>query len=248
MARWCRNAVEFFDAQHDFASSLAVVRGAYEKQPTDRTLRVSLADRLQKAGKAGEGETLLREATQADDPRVAAQAWTDVARYRHGMGEHAAAAEAWERAIGLMREFGEPDPQVLFQFADALVISGQAERAAKIADEISVPAQQHLIRGRIEQVRGQHGKALAEFDEAAKLWPNNAFARYYTALSAELRESSTAVGNIAMRSASLPGDGCAHASRAHPDRAGQFAAAYQILFFDADKSPLEPEGGCSSCS
>ena len=48
-----------------------------------------------------------------------------------------------------------------------------------------MPAQRHLILGRVAQERRQHAKALVEFAEAAKVWPNNAFARYYTALSAE---------------------------------------------------------------
>jgi tetratricopeptide (TPR) repeat protein len=238
------DAMTFFDAHRDFESSLAAVRTAYEKSPKDRTLRFGLAERLRAAGKAGEGEALLRDATGDEDPRAQYVAWIDLARYRHGMREHASAVEAWERAVALMPQLGQPDPQVLFQYADALVISGQHDRALEIAEQISVPAQQHLIRGRVAQERRQYAKALAEFDEAIKVWPNNAFARYYTALAAErLGNFDRALEEYryAIRTDVAATDARTRASRLLISE-GQLLQAYQLLFLEVDKAPLDPEG------
>ena len=45
------------------------------------------------------------------------------------MGEHGAAADALRRALERVRELADPSPQLLFQYADALVLSGQLDRA-----------------------------------------------------------------------------------------------------------------------
>jgi Flp pilus assembly protein TadD len=238
------NSLEFYGAHGEHERALEVLRAAHEKAPEERGFRVSYADALRNNGKPAEGEAVLRDATAADDPRVAASAWVDLARYRHSLSEHAAAAEAWDRAIALTREFGTPDPQLLFQYADALVVSGQPDRAMAVAEEIKVPAQQHLIRGRVAQERRQHAKALAEFTEAAKLWPNNAIARYYTALSAEhVGDFDRALEEYryAIRTAVGATDARTRAARLLIAE-GQLAQAYQVLFLEVAKAPLEAEG------
>ena len=238
------NAIEFFDAHKDRERALEVMQAAHAAAPDERSFRVNLANRLRLAGKPGDGEAILLDATRADDPGLASAAWTDVATFRHGLGEHAAAAEAWERAIALVREHGKPEPQLLFQYADALVVSGQLDRALRVADEISVPAQKHLIVARVAQEQGQHAKALAEFDQALEVWPNNAFAHYYAALSAEkLGDFDRALEEYryAIRTSVGATDARTRAARLLIAE-GQPLKAYQLLFLEVGTAPLEPEG------
>ena len=66
-----------------------------------------------------------------------------------------------------------------------MILAERLDRAEEVAEDLDVPAHQHLIRGRVAQERRQTAKALAEFDESLRLWPNNAGARYYAAVAAE---------------------------------------------------------------
>ena len=45
-----------------------------------------------------------------------------------------------ERALELARESGAVPPQLLFEYADALVLAKQFDRALEVADELTVPA------------------------------------------------------------------------------------------------------------
>jgi tetratricopeptide (TPR) repeat protein len=180
------SAMKFFDAQQEWDRSLEVMRAALAGEPTSRAFRVGLAERLRLAGEAAEAEALLREGTRSDDPQLAAQAWMDLGRLRLAMREYGAAAEAMGRAVELAREAGgSPSSQLAFEYADALILAGQLGRARAVSEVIPVPAQRQLIRARIAQERRDPARALAEFDEALRFWPDNHWARYYAAVAAE---------------------------------------------------------------
>jgi len=237
-------AVEFYDSHDGMPRSIEVLRAALAAAPAQRNFRTALADRLRAVGSTAEGEALLREATGTEDPALAAAAWTDLARFRQALREHAAAAEALERAVALSRGSGELDPQLLFHFADALVLSGQLDRAHAVAEEISVPALRRLIAGRVAQERGQPARALAEFDEALRVWPNNASAHYYAALAAEkLGDFDRALEEYrySIRISQQATDARTRAARLLIAE-GQPLLAYQLLFLEVAKAPLEPEG------
>jgi len=238
------NAVHFFDANGETQRSLAVLQRALEETPSQRLYRTGVADRLRAVGRAAEGEALLLEATEVADPRLAALAWTDVAKLRHSLGEHAGAATALAHAIDRVREVEEPSPQILFQYADALLVSGQLERALEVADEIPVEAQRRLIRARVAQERGEWRIAMEHFDEALRIWPDNPWARYYTALVAEkLGDFDRALEEYrySIRISVGATDARTHAARLLIAE-GQPVLAYQLLFLEADSHPLEPEG------
>jgi tetratricopeptide (TPR) repeat protein len=238
------NALQFYRARGDSERSLEVLRSAHEAAPDQRGFRTALAEGLRRTGAPADGEALLREATQVEDPRLAAAAWSDLAQYRHAMGEHTAAAEALARAIEWVREMEEPGPQILFRYADALVMAGQLARALEVAEDISVPAQRQLIRGRVAQERGQHVQALERFDEALRLWPNNPWARYYAALAAEkLGDFDRALEEYryAIRISVGATDARTRAARLLVAQ-HQFLPAYQLIFLEVAKAPLEPEG------
>jgi len=239
-----KQAVGFYDALDEFERSLEVLETAHAAEPERRTFRVSLAERLLGQGKAAEGEALLREATQAEDPLLAAGAWSDMATYQHALGEHSAAADSLARAIELVADVHGSIPQLQFQYADALLMGGRLEEAARAAAELEVAAQRELILGRIAQERGRPEEALAHFDEALRLWPDNPFARYYAALAAEGVgdfERALEEYRYSIRVQVGATDARTRAAKLLIAQ-GQPLIAYQILFVDVANMPLEPEG------
>jgi len=238
------NAVKFFDAAGDWGRSIEILRAGLEEVPDHRPFRTALADRLARTGSPAEGESILRKATEVEDPRLAAAAWSDLALYRHSLLEHAAAAEALERSIERIREVENPNPQLLFRHADALLVSGQLDRALEVAGEIGVPAQRLLIEGRVAQERGQPARALERFDEALRLWPDNPWARYYAALAAEqLGNFDRALEEYrySIRISVGATDARTRAARLLLAQ-GQPGLAYQLIFLDIANAPLDPEG------
>ena len=179
------NAMRFYDAQGEPERSLEIVRTALAGDPTSSRYRVALAERLHASGDTAGGEAVLREATRSEDPNLAAAAWLDLAKFRQARAEYGAAADALERTVELMQERDSATPQLLFEYADALVLADRLDRALEIAEELPVAAHRGLIRGRVAQERGDPEAALREFDEALQLWPDNPWARYYAALAAE---------------------------------------------------------------
>ncbi len=238
------NAVQFYDAKGEGQRSLEILRRAVSEAPTGRDFRTTLAERLRRSGEPAEGEALLREATSVEDSRLAATAWVDLAQFRQAMLEHAAAADALKRALELIREREDPAPQLVFQHADALILSGQLDRALRVAEGISAPALRQLIRGRAAQERGDYAKALEEFDTALRVWPNNPSARYYAALAAEkLGDFDRALEEYryAIRISVGATDARTRAARLLIAQ-NEPLQAYQLLFLEVERVPLEPEG------
>jgi tetratricopeptide (TPR) repeat protein len=237
-------AMAFHDAQGEWERSIELLREAVAADPGSRNLRVTLAHRLRLHGDAGGAEALLREATSAEGPLLAAAAWMDLAKLRKAMGEHDAAADALQQAIELAREAGTPDPQLLFEYADTLVLARRFDRALEAAEELPVPAHRLMIRARVAQERRDPARALAEFDEALKLWPDNPWARYHAALAAEELgdfERALAEFRYAVRIAPAATDARTRGASLLLAR-GQPALALQMLVTGLGQSPLEMEG------
>ena len=178
-------AIEFYDSVGELDRSFEILQAAFAGDPDSRLFRNMLAERLRVAGEVVEAEALLHEATRTDDPVLAAAAWLDLAQLRRSLEAYDAAAEALERALELVRETGQPNVKLLFEYADALLLAGRLDRALEVADDLPVAAQRHLIRARVAQERRDPARALEEFEEAHQLWPDNPWARYYAALAAE---------------------------------------------------------------
>jgi len=237
------NAVGFFDARAEWQRSLEVLRGAFDAAP-QQFFRTALAARLRAMGMTAEGEALLREATEVEDPRIGAAAWLDLAAYRHALREHGAAADAIARAIEETRRFEEPGSQLLFQHADALVVSGQLREALAVAEDIPVAAQRDMIRGRVAQERGDYAGALALYDEAMRVWPNNPWARYYAGEAAEkLGDFDRALEEYrySLRVSVAATDARTRAAKLLIAQ-GQLQRAQQLLTLERQTAPLEPEG------
>lgn len=236
------DAIAFFDKHGETDRSLAVIEKAAEDG--SRSMRVSLAHRLLYHGRSAEAEALLREATRADQPEAAAAAWLDLANLQTAIEDYAAAADSLGRAVLLAREAGVPDPSLAFQYAEMLLVAGRFDVALAEVESLAVPAQQHLIRARVAQERGDAAGALEEFDEALRLWPDNASARYYTALAAEaMGDFERAIEEYRYSIRVAPGATDARVRGATLLAAGrQWAEASEVLHSGYSSAPLDLEG------
>ena len=238
-----QTAVRFHDSIGEPNRSLEILRSALARDPSARALRISLAERLRVQGDAAGAEAVLREAARADNPG-AANAWVDLAKLRQALGEHAAAAEALERAVELSRAAGSVPPQLEFAYADALVLAGRLDDALRVAEGLSVPAQRGLIRARVAQSRHDPARALEEFGEALRLWPDNPWARYYAALAAEeLGDFERAIEEYRYSIRISPGATDVRTRAAALLLAeGRPLLAIQLVGVKADEEPLDREG------
>jgi tetratricopeptide (TPR) repeat protein len=180
-----QTALSFFDDQKDYTRSLEILRGALEAVPKSLDYRRRLALRVRDWGDQEEAERLLKEGVELAEGPFVPSAWQILAKHYQDLGDDEAAVEAMRQAVETSRELGTVPPQLLFDYADALVLRGDFDAARAIADEMSVEAHQALIRGRIAQEQGDHAAALAQYEEAFRLWPDNPWARYLAARSAE---------------------------------------------------------------
>jgi len=177
-----REAIAFFDAVGKPEAATAALRDAHEAMPQVRNLRVNLAARLEQLGDVEAAEALLRDATRDAQPLAAASAYADLGGFLAQHQRFAEAIESYELALELAPMARE---RLLFPYADTLVLAGEQERAMALAEEIAVPAQRHLIRGRALLARGEPETALDELTRGLLLWPDQPIARFYAAFAAE---------------------------------------------------------------
>ncbi len=234
-------AIRFFDERRDFGRSLEIAQAAHRGAPESRIYRGTLAGRLLLAGRVDEARTILSKATESKQPKAAAEAWTDLGELLHRIGEYEEAAEAFGEAV---RRTEPRDPQLSFRYADALVLAGELDRALEQGEKLDIEAHRHLIRARVEQERGDDERALADFGEASRLWPDNPWARYFAARSAErlgLWDRALEEYRYSIRIDTAATDARTRAARLLAAQ-GQLLPAYHLLFLKAEEIPLDPEG------
>jgi tetratricopeptide (TPR) repeat protein len=179
------NAIEYYDGHGDRDRSVEVLRGALAAEPTADGYRATLAERLREAGKPEEGEAVLREAADAPEAYRAAIAGFELAEHFQALGDYAKSLEVAERAVERASELGPPPPEVLFEYADALLLADQLDRAEALASQMTVPAQRELVLARVAQERGDYRGSARHYDEAFRLWPDNGDARFTAGVAAE---------------------------------------------------------------
>jgi tetratricopeptide (TPR) repeat protein len=170
---------QFLDRILKGSEATALWRKAVEEAPERLDFRVTLANRLRAAGDADGAEKVLLEATEvfANVP-----AWQSLAGFYQESQRWDEAIAALDKAIALAG--AENTAGLRFQQADLVAASGDLDRAAQLADALQDPLFRELARGRVMLARGDAKGALAAFDAALPRWPNNAVARYLTALAA----------------------------------------------------------------
>lgn len=177
-------ALTFYDTV-DRERALELLQTALEKNPRSSDLRMTAAAYLRALGRPDEAEALLREATELDDPAVAILGWRDLARHHLELSELDQAAGAMKRAVEQSEQVGAVSPDVLFEYADVLILTGQTQEALAVAERIPIEAQRALVEGRAQLALENPKLALEKLSEANRLWPNNAYARYFAAQAAE---------------------------------------------------------------
>jgi len=175
------SALEFFDAQRDYAHALEILDHALAEQPTSPQIRQYLAQRLRAGGRPDEAERVLLEGTRLEPDELAATSWGALGAHYFELEDFAAAAAAWSRLIDLVPE---PGTEILATYAEALALAGEHDRALEIAAGLP-DSQRHLLEGRVLLEQRRAEPALEAFDAAIRLWPDNAVARYFAARAAE---------------------------------------------------------------
>jgi tetratricopeptide (TPR) repeat protein len=234
------DAIAFYDSRERFDRSEEILREALAVAPEARPYRISLVLRLRAAGEEEAAERILREATEAEHPVLAASAWADLAGYYVDRQNFAAGVSAYERVL---ESAPEPGPQTLFAYAEALVMAGRYEEALALAREMTLVPHRELVRGRVHLARDEPAQALERFAEGLRLWPENAVARYFAALAAEqIGDFDRAISEYrySIRAGAGQSDARLRLARLHVAE-GALALALEALRHDVDRQPGDLE-------
>jgi tetratricopeptide (TPR) repeat protein len=234
------DAIAFYDSRKRFDRSEEILREALAVAPEARPYRISLVLRLRAAGDEGAAERILREATEAEQPALAAAAWADLAGYYVDRQDFAAGVSAYQRVLEIAPE---PGPQTIFAYAEALVMAGRHEEVLELAQKMTVAPHRELVRGRVHLARGEPAQALERFAEGLRLWPDNAIARYYAAIAAEqIGDFDRAITEYrySIRAGAGASDARLRLARLHAAE-GAHALALEALRHDVDRQPGDLE-------
>ncbi len=170
-------AAKFFAERGEIERVDEIYRVAYEAAPENRTFRIVMARRQQLLGRPDEARKILEEAADSGYPG----ALIDLAGFLADQGETAEAIEIYRKA----RALGASGANFLLSFGELLISTGQYDEALSVAEDTGPESHKAFIRGRVALARHEYEKALGLFTQGVLLWPDNAIARYYTALAAE---------------------------------------------------------------
>jgi tetratricopeptide (TPR) repeat protein len=234
-----QEAFAFYDERKP-ERALEVLREALAAAPAEGGYRRALAERLRETGEVAEAERVLREGTEAREPGLALEAWVNLGKHHFELEDYAASASAFERAMELG---GRHEPQLLFRYADALVMADRHEEALELAKGMEIPAHRELVRGRVALKRGRFAEALEHFGAGLRLWPDNAVARYYAAQAAEGAgdfERAIAEYRYSIRAGPEATDARLRLARLYAAE-GADELALAVAWHDAARHPAEPE-------
>lgn len=239
-------ALRFFDDQGRSERSLAILEHAIaETDPRVVTgLESNLAFRLAAFGRTEDAIAILTNVANVDDHFTAAAFLGELATLYDQQGRTQEALDSWEQSTQRSKQAGYQNPLQELAIADLAIRAGHLERAIEIAETLTLPAYQELIRGRVAQEQGRHEEALEHYGETAQLWPDNELARYHAARSAEAlgqfdraielyrhtmriaRETTNAANRIAIL----------RVAEGHP------TSAYDLLRVHRGRTPLDEQG------
>lgn len=172
-----KESLDFYEEKGDWERVNEILENAYASSPEDRSIRIAWARTLQLQGKIEEAEAILREAAEAMLPG----AWLALAGFLVDVDRVPQALEVFEEGD----ELGAAGPEFLLAYAEALLAAERYADSLEVVERIEVKAHAALLRGRIALAQGRDAEALDFLAEGTLLWPDNAVARYYTALAAE---------------------------------------------------------------
>lgn len=239
-------ALDFFDSQNQRQRSLELLEGAIaETDPgTFLGLRSNLAFRLASMGRHEESIALLRASVLAGNDLNAAKFASDLATLLDELGQTAEALEAYEDALRLTRNAGYQNPLQDYSVADLAIRAGDLERASQIAESITVPAFKEMVLARVAQEQNRHEEAIRRYEEAARLWPHNEYARYHAARSAEAVGEFDRAIELYRHTMRIARETTNAANRIAILRIaeGKPVAAFELLQIHRSRTPLDAQG------
>jgi tetratricopeptide (TPR) repeat protein len=234
----------YYDSEARYNRSVEVLVAALAERPAARSYRVNLAARYMNAGELEKAEEVLLAGTEIDNPALSSAGWLDLAKYYQEVERYEEAADAVGRGVGIVEEVAEPQPALLFEYADSLLIAGQFEDALEVVERMNYAPYREMIKARIAQERRDFPLALKHFKAAFQLWPDNPWARYYAAIVSEaVGDFDGAVEQYRYSIRISPGatDSRIRVARLHLAE-GRPGHAVQILRTKANEASLGPEG------
>jgi len=234
------DAIKYYEGLGHPDRTIEILEAAVEASPHVRDYRMGLAFRLRAQGRGEDAKAILRVATEVKNPTLAAEAWLDLGGYLMDDEQYSEGVEAFESALELVPN---PAADLMFRYADALIVAEQTDRALEVAEGLQASAHRDLILGRVHLERGEAALALERFDAGLQLWPENAVARYYTALAAEgVGDYERAIEEFrySIRAGASQTDARARLARLHLTE-GLPREAYDVLMHDIGRQPADAE-------
>ena len=152
------------------------------ENPSANLYRYELVKRLEDAERFDEAEQLMRDALELEDESSTAGVWFQLGRHYMARGDYDSAADAAKKGLD---QTPQPGSDLLSYYAEALLNAERFEEALAVADEMTVPPYQALVRAVVAFKRQQPEVALEYFEASQRFWPENPVSRYYAARSAE---------------------------------------------------------------
>jgi tetratricopeptide (TPR) repeat protein len=180
-------ATDFFRAEKQIDRAIEVLERAMalNEGRDELGLGPRLAEIFFGLGRFEEAEALLIEATQTENLRTSLAYKFQLSEFYEAQGRLDEALEQYEEALAIMMDLRSPTATVEFRMADLAIRVGDLDRALEIAMWLEHPPLRFMIEARVAQEREDHAQAISLYEEAARLWPDNEYARYHAARSAE---------------------------------------------------------------
>ena len=180
-------ATKFLRKEQEIDRAIEILERAmtlYEGR-SDSGFAAELADLFLQQGRVEEAEALMIEAAESENLQTSLRYTLQLSRYYESQGRIDEALEAFEKAVVLMADLRARTESAEFSLADLAIRSGDLDRALEVAAALDHPPFRFMIEARVAQAREDHTKAISLYQEAARLWPDNEYARYHAARSAE---------------------------------------------------------------
>lgn len=146
---------------------------AVREAPEDLSLQLGLAARRRRAGDEQAAAAGFEQAVAQID---SAAAWRTLANFYREAKRPSDALRALDRAA----EFEPTESEdLVFLRVDLMLDAGRLDEARELSRRVSHETLRRMIEGRLQLAEGHPAEALEAFEEGARLWPNNAGARYW---------------------------------------------------------------------
>ncbi len=239
-SRLIQEASDLYGRQGRYDRLLEVMRAAHQAAPDNIELRQALVLQLRALGRRDEAGAVLRKTLKNTPDELSGEPWIALAGFLIDSDRLDEGIDAYEEAMKRLN--GTLPPELLFSYAEALILAKRFEEANAVAEQTPIEVHRPMIRGRVAYERGDYELAQKELSEAAKFWPDNAPVRYYLARTAEgLGDFSTAIEEYrqAMRSDSTLTESKERLARLHLAE-GRVRHAMSILRFSGAEAKGTP--------